>query len=171
MTITPVRDLGGDITHFIAVQQDITERKRAEASMAERHRLATLLAEVGVALAGAETLRQGLQRCAQILVRDIDAAFARVWTVDEEEKVLELQASAGMYTHIDGGHARVPIGKFKIGRIAEGGEPHLTNSVQEDSWVGDPEWARREGMVAFAGYPLRLRSGYWGWRRHSHASP
>jgi PAS domain S-box-containing protein len=135
---------------------DITERKLTEAAMAERHRLATLLADVGVALTGAETLRQGLQRCAEILVRDIDAAFARVWTVNERDNVLELQASAGMYTHLDGGHARVPLGKFKIGRIAESGEPHLTNTVLEDSWVGDPEWARREGMVAFAGYPLKV---------------
>jgi PAS domain S-box-containing protein len=141
---------------------DITERKRAEAVMAERHRLTTLLAEVGVALTGAETLRQGLQRCAEILVRDIDAAFARVWTVNEKDNVLELQASAGMYTHLDGGHARVPIGKFKIGRIAESGEPHLTNTVLEDSWVGDPEWARREGMVAFAGYPLKVEERVLG---------
>ena len=139
-----------------ATVRDITERKRAEAEMAERHRLATLVAEVGVALTRAESLRQGLQQCAEILVRNIGAAFARVWTVNEEENVLELQASAGMYTHLDGGHARVPVGKFKIGRIAENGEPHLTNSVQEDSWVGDPEWARREGMVAFAGYPLKV---------------
>ena len=29
-TITPVRDLQGDISHFIAIKQDITERKRAE---------------------------------------------------------------------------------------------------------------------------------------------
>ena len=140
----------------LSVSQDVTARKHAEATMAERHRLATLVAEVGVALTGAESLRRGLQRCAEILVRDIDAAFARVWTVNDEEKVLELEASAGLYTHIDGGHARVPVGKFKIGRIAENSEPHLTNSVQEDSWVGDPEWARREGMVAFAGYPLKV---------------
>jgi len=139
-----------------ATVRDITERKRAEAEMAERHRLATLVAEVGVALTEAEGLRQGLQQCAEILVRDINAAFARIWTVNEEDKVLELQASAGMYTHLDGGHARVPMGQFKIGRIAENGEPHLTNTVQQDSWVGDPEWARREGMVAFAGYPLRV---------------
>jgi PAS domain S-box-containing protein len=162
MTITPVRDVRGDITHFVTIKQDITERKRAEATMAERHRLAMLVAEVGVALTGAESTRQGLQRCAEVLVRNLDAAFARVWTVNEEEKVLELQASAGMYTHIDGGHARVPMGKFKIGRIAESGEPHLTNSVREDSWVGDPEWARREGMVAFAGYPLKVEERVLG---------
>ena len=154
--------MDGETRGILALYQDITARKAAEATMAERHRLATLVADVGVALTGAESLRQGLQCCAEILVRDIDAAFARVWTVNEEEKVLELQASAGIYTHIDGGHARVPIGKFKIGRIAESGEPHLTNSVQEDSWVGDPEWARREGMVAFAGYPLKVEERVMG---------
>jgi PAS domain S-box-containing protein len=30
MTITPVRDSGGSIAHFIAIKQDVTERKRAE---------------------------------------------------------------------------------------------------------------------------------------------
>jgi len=50
----------------------------------------------------------------------------------------------------------------KIGRIAESGEPHLTNSVLEDSWVGDPEWARREGMVAFAGFPLKVEEHVLG---------
>src|SRR5581483_1558962 len=32
--------------------------------------------------------------------------------------------------------------------------PHVTNAVRDDPRVGDPEWARREGMVAFAGHPL-----------------
>jgi anti-anti-sigma regulatory factor len=48
----------------------------------------------------------------------------------------------------------VPVGKFKIGLIAAERSPHLTNSVVGDPRVGDQEWARREGMVAFAGYPL-----------------
>jgi PAS domain S-box-containing protein len=162
LTISPIKDATGFVTGVSVIGRDITERKRAEAAIAERHRLAVLVAEVGVALTGAEGMQQGLQRCAEILARDIDAAFARVWTVNDIEQVLELQASAGMYTHIDGGHARVPIGKFKIGRIAESGEPHLTNSVLEDSWVGDPEWARREGMVAFAGYPLKVEEHVLG---------
>ena len=46
------------------------------------------------------------------------------------------------------------IGKFKIGLIAEERKPHLTNKVVGDPRVGDQEWAQREGMVAFAGYPL-----------------
>ncbi|HEX5709359.1 MAG TPA: GAF domain-containing protein, partial [Pyrinomonadaceae bacterium] len=91
---------------------------------------------------------------AEALVTHLDAAFARVWTLDEGSSVLELQASAGMYTHLDGPHSRVPVGRFKIGLIAEERRPHLTNSVVGDPRVGDQEWAEREGMVAFAGYPL-----------------
>ena len=88
------------------------------------------------------------------MVRNLDAAFARIWTLNAIGDVLVLQASAGMYTHLDGPHSRVPVGKFKIGLIAQERQPHLTNDVLNDSRVGDPEWARREGMVAFAGHPL-----------------
>lgn len=38
MTITPVSAEGGDISHFIAVKQDITQRKQAEAQLRELNR-------------------------------------------------------------------------------------------------------------------------------------
>jgi PAS domain S-box-containing protein len=117
-------------------------------------RLSLLNADVGVILTQATTLREMLQACAQAVVDRLDAAFARIWTLNHADQVLELQASAGMYTHLDGPHGRVPVGKFKIGLIAREREPHLTNHVVGDPRVGDQEWARREGMVAFAGYPL-----------------
>jgi PAS domain S-box-containing protein len=74
--------------------------------------------------------------------------------LNPQDDVLELRASAGQYTHLDGPHSRVPVGKYKIGLIAQERKPHLTNAVVGDPRVGDQEWARREGMVAFAGYPL-----------------
>nr|MDQ3640900.1 SpoIIE family protein phosphatase [Actinomycetota bacterium] len=95
-----------------------------------------------------------LQHCAEALVTRVDAAFARIWTLNEFDRVLELQASAGLYTHLDGGHSRVPVGRFKIGMIAEERIPHLTNDVLNDPRLSDPVWAAAEGMVSFAGYPL-----------------
>jgi PAS domain S-box-containing protein len=150
-----VRDDEGRPVGMRGVTMDITARKHVEEELDRRVRQAALGADVGVALAeGGVSLRSVLQRCAETVVRHLDAAFARVWTLDHDETVLELQASAGMYTHLDGAHGRVPVGKFKIGLIAEERQPHLTNSVVGDPRVGDQEWARREGMVAFAGYPL-----------------
>lgn len=119
-------------------------------------RLSSLAADVGFILTRSTTLREMLQECAQAVVNRLDAAFARIWTLNAAENLLELQASAGTYTHLNGPHGRVPVGRFKIGLIAHERQPHLTNEVVGDPRVGDQEWARREGMVAFAGYPLLI---------------
>src|SRR5438477_951270 len=67
-----------------------------------------------------------------------------------------------MCTHLDGPHAHIPIGRLKIGRIAQERRPLLTHEVQGDPSISDPSWARREGMVAFAGYPLLVKDRLLG---------
>jgi PAS domain S-box-containing protein len=115
-----------------------------------------LTADVGTALTTRPTLAEMLHGCAEAMVTHLDAAFARVWVMDKKEDVLVLHASAGLYTHLNGPHGRVPVGQFKIGLIAQENKPHLTNAVVGDPRVSDQEWAAREGMVAFAGYPLSV---------------
>lgn len=59
VAIDPVRDASGEITHWVAVQQDITERKRAEETLAHAERLAA----IGTAMAGlSHESRNALQR-------------------------------------------------------------------------------------------------------------
>ena len=144
----------GQMEGAVITFADISQRKHAEEMLARRARLAALGAEVGVALTQKADLQETLQRCAEAMVRHLDAAFARIWTLDRGGRVLELQASAGLYTHLDGPHGRVPVGKFKIGLIAQERQPHLTNTVWDDPRVSDKEWAKREGLTAFAGHPL-----------------
>lgn len=141
---------------FTGIIRNIAERKQAEELQAKRVREAALRADVSFVLANdsSSSLQAGLTKCAEAVVEHIDAAFAQIWTLNKEENVLELQASAGLYTHTDGEHSRIPVGKFKIGLIAEEREPHLTNDVLNDPRVGNKEWAREQKMVAFAGYPL-----------------
>ncbi len=134
--------------------RDLTSAKRSESALEERARVALLTADIGLALTRSNDLPEMLTMCAEAIVSHLDAAFARVWTLDSTGTILELQASAGLYTHINGAHARVPVGKFKIGWIAQEQKPHLTNDVVTDPRVADREWAVREGMKSFAGYPL-----------------
>jgi PAS domain S-box-containing protein len=136
--------------------QDITERKQLEAQLQERVQLAEFQAAIGAALIQPGNLRQLLQRCAQAIVDSFEAAIARVWTFNEVDQMLELQASAGLYTHLDGKHNRIKIGELRIGRIAQEKEPHLSNDLTQDPLIGDPDWVRREGLRAFAGYPLLI---------------
>lgn len=132
----------------------IKELDNAEEILAERERLAALSSDISTALVRVTDIKESLGYCCEAIVKHLDAAFARVWTLNQEDNILELQASAGIYTHIDGEHSRIPLGKFKIGKIAEERKPHLTNKVVGDDSVGNQEWAKREGMKAFAGYPL-----------------
>ncbi len=120
----------------------------------ERLRLGALSADIGVALAQINELSQSLRQCVDAIVQHLDVAFARIWTLSNSGAVLELQASSGLYTHTDGPHARIPVGSFKIGMIAKERQPHLTNDVMHDPEITNPDWAVREGMIAFAGYPL-----------------
>src|SRR5215831_1495906 len=152
LTVSLARKADGSPDYFVSVIEDISARKRLEETNMKR---GALLTDVGAALAEHHAPMQSmLQKSAEALVRHLDAAFARIWTLNPKESLLELQASAGMYTHLNGGHSRVPFGKLKIGLIAQERQPHLTNDVCNDPRVSDKEWAREKGMVAFAGYPL-----------------
>ena len=134
---------------------DITARKQAEELLGRQARHTQLAADLGLSLSRGSSLQSMLQGCAEALVAHLDAAFARIWLLDRDKHdTLVLEASAGLYTHRDGAHSRVPVGALKIGRIAAEKRAHLTNAVVGDPAVADQEWARREGMVAFAGYPL-----------------
>ncbi len=161
LEVQPVFDAAGEVVQYIAVEQEITARKETEqrlreqsARLEEQGRLAALRAEVGAELNRDAPLPTILAGCCDTILRHSGGAFARVWTLDENTDVLTLQVSRGLYTHTDGGHARIPVGAYKIGRIAQTRQPVVTNQVIGDPCVHQQEWAAREGMVAFAGHPL-----------------
>jgi len=118
-----------------------------------------LTADLGIALTQGDSLQTTLHRCADVIVRHLDVAVAQIWTLREGENLLELQASAGMGADVGAANARVPAG---IARIAEQRRPHVTDAVLGDPEVADQDWARREGMVAFAGYPLIVENRLMG---------
>ncbi|MGL5804274.1 MAG: PAS domain-containing protein, partial [Xenococcaceae cyanobacterium] len=152
----------GQVKGYYGLIADISDRKRAEevlrqseARFREQAILSAFRADVNSALARSDRLPLMLHRCAEAVVKHFNAAFARIWTLNKDKNILELQASAGMYTRLDGTYSRVSVGSHKIGRIAHERRPLLTNNVFDESSI-DREWAEREGMVAFAGYPILL---------------
>ena len=147
-------DENGDYLRTLAILNDVTARKKAEKELLERMRLSSFAVAVGGVLTYGGNLREMLQQCTEVVVKDLDVALARVWVIDETGDTLELIGSAGLHTHTDGPHGRVPVGKYKIGLIAEEGLPHRTNDIANDSRVHDKKWVTEQGLVGFAGYPL-----------------
>jgi signal transduction histidine kinase len=137
------------------LEQEVRTRQQAEN---DARALASLTSAVGLALTKPADLDRMLQRCAEALVGDLDGGLARIWTFNDGEQVLELRASAGIHAGVDGTQSRVGIGSSTVGAIAETRTPHVSGVRHVDPPLDDPDWARREGIVAFAGYPLLVDS-------------
>jgi PAS domain S-box-containing protein len=157
------RSIEGTVVRWFGTNTNIEEQREHQRHvesllrvLEERSALLALEAEVGAILTRGTRAIAALQACAEAITRHLDAAFSRIWTTSPDGTMLELQASAGLYTHTDGAHGRVPVGQLKIGQIAAERRPHLTNQVVGDPRVGDQEWAIREGMVAFVGHPILI---------------
>lgn len=96
------------------------------------------------------------------LVEQFDCAFARIWLVEPDGANLRLVASSGLYTHIDGSFARVPMGAYKVGKIAQNQVPFLSNQLADERWVKDRQWALDNHIQGFVGYPLVARQRVLG---------
>ena len=142
--------------------RDVTEDRRAEAdlhaserALLERTRISELTADVGIALTRGGTLREVLQICVESLVSRLGVALAKIWIFDADQRVLELQASAGIERALDGPFSRIPLDSASlISAMARRRASQWTNEVASDPDLGDRAWAAREGITAFAGHPL-----------------
>jgi len=113
-----------------------------------------LRAELCGVLASTGTIRSVLQACTDAMVRHLDVACARIWTLASGSPALTLQASAGLDPYPDDTPERTRVYDLSIGCIARDRTPHLTNDLLNDPLMSDQSWAADAGLAAFAGYPL-----------------
>ncbi len=90
------------------------------------------------------------------LIENFDCVFARIWLVEPDAKTLRLVASSGLSTRINGEFARVAMGSYKVGKIAQNRVSFLSNNLVEEPWVKDRGWAIANQIQGFAGYPLTV---------------
>jgi PAS domain S-box-containing protein len=142
-----LRDEQEAATRMIGACWDITDTK-------QREQLALLGSEVGDALTSLKPIQERLQLCVEGLIHQLDAALARIWILNKTGDMLKMQASAGIHTHTDGMRSRIPLGQYKIGRIAQEALVRFSNQVSAEPDVDDQEWVRQHGLVSFVGHPL-----------------
>jgi signal transduction histidine kinase/DNA-binding response OmpR family regulator/HAMP domain-containing protein len=148
------------LSHSLETQDLLTRtqeqaRRLAEQTEAARRRARydAMHSAVATALVEGQDFPTMMQSCAEAVLDGVEAAFTRIWMFEPETEMLALCASAGLYRHLDGPHARIPIGERKLGRIAASRRAIETNALAAEDGF-DLEWAESQGLVSFAGYPL-----------------
>jgi PAS domain S-box-containing protein len=176
MCATPVFNADGDLAGIVESASDVTEQKKTVERLSALNSLRQELLEN-------ECLADRLKRITDGIVSIFGADFARVWTIKpadlcdlgcfhakvpsgvhacrSRDRCLHLAASSGRYTHLNGEmHGRVPLGTYRVGRIASGDEPDIvTNDISGDPRINNTTQADDLGLVAFAGFRLSARNG------------
>ncbi len=148
---------------------------------------AEALLSLAVAVAGERAVQDVVNSIVRGLAAQPGVALARIWFLlpgdicdtcfrkgecADHTYCFQLVASAGAskyasaegdWSFLNGQFRRIPRGHRKVGEIGVTGKPILIRDCASDSeWIGQPEWARSEGIRAFAGYPLTARGEILG---------
>jgi PAS domain S-box-containing protein len=153
----PFLGVGGRVRRLAGSFVDVTPLKNAQEDAFARAREAALIAEIALALAEGANLRDSLQESAEAIVRRLDAALARIWILNPADRVLELNASAGLLTRSPSRYDRIPLEDLQAAALMNAGRPVLVDDITIASFVPDREWMARKGLTGFAGYPVMLR--------------
>ena len=131
-----------------------------------------VLERITLQMASSLDLQIVLTTITQGLVDELDGAFARIWLLGpgdlcsgcckaadctNRDRCLHLEASAGLYTNLNGEYRRIPLGALKIGTIAQGSGAIFTNDVLGDDRLPNKRWMIDNGLHSFAGHPLKFR--------------
>ncbi|NUN63907.1 GAF domain-containing protein [Pseudanabaena biceps] len=118
--------------------------------------------EIAEAFSGCLEPETIAQKLSDGIVEHFDCAFVRVWLLESDRTQLKLVSSSGMYTRLDGRFAKVPMGAYKVGKIAQNRVSFLSNNLADEPWVGDRDWAIANSIRGFAGYPLEVKGRVLG---------
>lgn len=141
-------------SEFNRMSRAISER---EDKLIARAKLSAFVSDIGFVLTEGGPLQSTLQHCTDIIITQIDAALARIWTFSAEDNAFTLLASSGIYTIAESPVSRLSAGDSTFWAVAQDLHPQFGNSI-EGLDTRERDWARDNGIVSFALYPLAIES-------------
>lgn len=126
MSITPLKNDGGEITHFIAIKQDISERKQYEREL-------EAIAKVNAAVRLTNSSDQLLPEILDLLMKIFNAEGSALVIYDHNSDVFKLEAAKGVF---EGNlKQKLEVGMSISGRVFESGKPFLSADVSKEEGI------------------------------------
>ncbi|MBE7433200.1 MAG: PAS domain S-box protein [Anaerolineales bacterium] len=128
--ITPLIDSTGQITHFIAIKQDITERKRTEAEIRQRVRELETVNRISIALRASSNQKHALAILLEEIINVFDTRHGVISLWDPETERLNQVIARGWLAEITERPIRSGEGIFGI--VFASGETHVSTEFASD---------------------------------------
>ncbi len=154
-TISPILNESGETTHFLAVKEDITERKRADEEIRQRSEETSALLKTSLALTNLD-----LQVTLQTIGNSAKTLFAadgcRIFLMEPDGEflrcVLALQENFAAFSNL-----RIKIGQGVTGTVAASGQAEIVNEMQNDTRAVQVAGTQEQEKEAIMFAPLKER--------------
>ncbi len=168
LLISPVRDAQGQLTHFIGITRDVSERKQAEAEQQRLNRSLRLLSDCSIVLVRAECEQQLLDDLCRLIVQSGNYLMAWVGTPEHDSaKSVRMVAQFGQQDgYFD--EARVSwdeqsrIGVGPIGLAIRTGLTQINQDYNQPQMAPWREAAQQRGYGSSLALALCMEGQVWG---------
>ncbi len=147
MTIEPLRDGTGAVTHYVAIQRDVTENQREERALNQLDMLARLQHDIAATDMDLDSQRRRVAATALTITGGEGAAVEEV-----EGREMVYRATAGTADSLAG--LRLPLDGSISGYCYERGESIIVDDVATDPRRVDAAAAKAAGFVSGILVPL-----------------
>jgi len=159
--VTPIKDDGGEITHWVSIQRDVTERKTAEKAIDARVRQQAAVASLGTRVLSGARLENILQEACHLLVETLDANFSKVMELLPDGGSLLLRAGAG-WRPGKVGQTRVPSAGTPGGLALSSHSPVIYEDISSDERLQAPGFFEEHGVISGMSVPIYDRDKPFG---------
>ncbi len=131
-TITPVFDATEKITHYISIQQDISERKENEQALHQRAIQLALLNDIGEQIAAVLDLARVFQHVVNLVQESFDYHHVGIFTFEADQETVVMRAKAGGFNDLFPTDHALKIGQGMVGWVVENNQTLLSNDVTSE---------------------------------------
>ncbi len=134
-SISPIKNTEGVITHFLAVKEEISEKKQAEETLARRAAELQIVAQVGTAVTTILEVDTLLQEVVELTKTSFNLYHAHVYLLNETGDALVLAAGAGTVGRqmvSQGWSISLAQEHSLVARAARNRQPILVNDVRQE---------------------------------------
>ncbi len=141
--ITPVRDEKGNVTHYIDVLRDVSEREHREREL-------RMVSTISAALRTAENRRQIIQNLLDALIKYFEVEGTSIQSIDYERELFITEEGRGDWKKLKG--LERPLKQGLSYKVFQSQKPFLSTSLENDVPEQDAQFM--ENCTSLAAAPL-----------------